>query len=232
MKKIIEDYKKIRSTPRGRALLFFGFYFVFFLVLIICLKNSPGNNDNNESIVNNNTPYSVESLKSDNYHFQYTIYLDNVKYIFDGKRNGLAEEFTYLNKNYYYNGDNYFVKEDTWLKTSNPYLYPEFLDRNNIIELINKAYLESDTKYQSGKHTYHYLVDINVLFETFFHEKTDYAGELDAMKVSINEDDVIDSIALQLNEYCKYDHLCQKTLRIELDYDLFNEIEVIKSPIV
>ena len=166
MKKIMEDYQKIKSNPRGRAFLFFGFYFVFFAVLLLCLKYPRNNNTISNSIEEelDNTPYSVESLMEDNYHYRYSITIDNVKYVFDGKKDGKIERFSYSNKNYYYNGENCYVYDNTWLRSENPLLYKEFLDKSHIIDLIHNAYLESDTTYQSGKHTYHYLLDINVLF--------------------------------------------------------------------
>ena len=40
VKKIIEIIKELKKTPKGRAILFFGFYFIFFLTLAISSTTS------------------------------------------------------------------------------------------------------------------------------------------------------------------------------------------------
>ncbi len=231
MKKWIEQFHKMRKDPKGKAILFFGFYFVFFAVIITALRLSNGRVYNNTDLDEEKFSFEVGSLVNQNYHFQYTLSVDNNQYLSVGKKNGEVEEFTYQNKNYYYNGNTYFIENGIWMKNENPYIYPEFFDTNKILAFLQKAYLESETTYKSGKITYHFLLDTNLIYQVLFNKTTDYEGKENTIVVNLNEDENIESIIFDLNDYCKSLDSCHNTLKITLEYDEIGEIEEISNPI-
>jgi hypothetical protein len=230
VKKWIEQYKQMRSNPKGKAILFFGFYFVFFAVLIALLRFSePVSSYDNDSS-ENTLAFDVSSLQQ-SHHFHYVVTVDNDSYVYDGVKDGIQEQFTFQNKNYYYDGSTYFIHSDEWVKSENPYLYSAFFNSNNIIELLQKAYFESETTYKSGKVTYHFSLDTNLIYQFLFLQNTDFDGQENSIIVSMNENGEIGSIIWELNDYCKSREDCQKTLKLELEYDQIGEIEEIKNPI-
>ena len=90
-----EDFDKIVAfikTPRGKALLFFGFYFIFFIVIGTSIRN-----DNTSSVDNkqNNSSFdfSMESITNNNFGFTYEVLIDEQRILYNGIKNDLKEEF-------------------------------------------------------------------------------------------------------------------------------------------
>ena len=134
MKELIEEIKK---SPKGKAILFFIFYTLFFLI-VICTLNFGQKDYTKASDYDKGTAIThlSKSLLENNYSFTYSITLDDNVYHYVGKKKENFEAFQYLNKNYYRNGNDFYVEEGTWIKCENPYIYSEFLDTKNIDKLI------------------------------------------------------------------------------------------------
>lgn len=222
----------MKDDPKGRAILFFGFYFVFFTAVIIFLRSSDGKVSSYDSNVVDENPlaFEVDSFEK-NYHFHYTVTVDSDSYLYDGIRNGSREQFSFQNKKYYYDGSTYFVYRDAWVKDENPYLYSEFLNFDNIVELLRKSYFESETTYKSGKITYHFSLDTNVIYQTLFLKDTDFDGKENSIVVRINEDKNVESVVFDLENYCVSLDNCKDNLKISLEYDQMGEILEIKNPL-
>ena len=234
MKKWIERYKEMRKNPREKALLFFAFYFVFFAVIIAFLKfSSPRPYNAYEELEDEVIlSFPTESFIHQSYHFQYTVFLDGITHKYACEKVEQTESFTFQDKRYYYTGEDYYVKQDEWIKSENPYLFSIFRDEEKIFSLFQNAYLESKTSYKSGKTTYYFMLDSNVLSKTLYEKDTDYADDGNMTVVSVNEDQKVDTVSFQLNNYCKSSSLCTNSLKIDIHYDQFDEILAISDPLV
>ncbi len=222
MKQFIEFIKEVRKTPRGRAVLFFAFYFVVFALLFTIISfKSPSNRDNDYE---SGRPYSfdISSISKDNYHFEHTIIKDGTKYIYVGDRCNKKERFTFNKKEYYYDGNKYYVDDK---EVIDPYLYPEFKDIENIGLLISSATFDSKTDYQSGNTKYNFLISSNTINSIINNKETDIDEKPNDITIDKNTDGIVDEIIYHLDSYCKSDKSCKKSLEINLTYDKFGEIE-------
>lgn len=233
MKNLIEKYNEIRQNPKGNAFLFFGFYFIFFVVLISFLNMSPKNNNHFEEEDETGVSYfEIGDIKNYNYQFQYTVIEDGVERKYTGKRNDNIEMFSFQNKEYYYNGEDFYVKEsnDKWKITKNPYIYENFMNISKISSFFQESFMESETVYKSGKKAYRFFLDTNTIYKTFGKSNTDYVDEGNSVVVYMVEDQV-ESIVFQLDGYCESYFSCKKNLKIQIEYEKIGEIEEILNPI-
>ena len=53
MKKVIDIFKELKKTPRGKSILFFGGYLIFFVVLMVLVRVSGNNNYKSDSSIYN-----------------------------------------------------------------------------------------------------------------------------------------------------------------------------------
>ena len=163
MKEFIDNLKKMKKDPKGKAILFFGFYFLFFLVIAIIARvgeRHPLYKTNNTS---SSFDFTFNNLESNNYKYTYTIILDDIKYEIIGKKYGNEESFTFQDKEYYVKDGEYFAKDEIWMKSENPIGVYSFIDVLNIIKILKLSSYESKTTYESGKINYNYLKLLHLL---------------------------------------------------------------------
>jgi len=234
MKKLFEKIKEIKKMPRGNAILFFGFYFVFFLIVFLLLNTGSGKPiTSNDYKINKAYSFNTNYLQENNYSFDYTISLDDIKYKYSGKRNGDVSSFNFNERKYYSNKDNYLVYQDTWIKSDNPFVVDEmFVNANEIIKLIELAAYESKTEYDSGKKIYNFLISTNTINQYIYNINSDFFEEPNRIIISTDENNSVSSITLNLDSFCTLNKQCQKNLRVELLFDNFGNIEEIESPII
>ena len=70
MEKFKSFFKYIKSnskTPRGKAIAFFGFYFIFFIVVIMMVRFNSSNET--DEVVTPKFDFSL--IEANNYHFHY-----------------------------------------------------------------------------------------------------------------------------------------------------------------
>lgn len=232
MKKIIEVFKELYKTPRGKGILFFLFYFFVFLILILSLRfdNSKGNNRSSEYEKGSTSSFDFASLLNDNYHFKYIVKVDKEEKIYEGDRFEDEEKFKYNELEYYRNKDKYYVKGTEWKKTDNPYLYPEFKDIERISKVIDNSYLEYKTEYNSGQAKTGFLVSTNTLNKVINNKDTDIEEVPNSIIITTIDGDIY-SINYNLDSYCINNKICKNNLKIEILYDEIDNISKIKSPI-
>jgi hypothetical protein len=235
MKEFIKKIKEMYNDPKGRGILFFGFYFIFFVGVILLVRFGSRNpvitTEYEKGNSNSNYSYDITGIAGDNYTFTYTISLDGVNYIYSGSKYNDLEEFIYNNKNYFRNGDNYFVNNSLWIKSDNPYIYSDFLDYDNICDMIIAATYESKTSYDSGKEIYNYLISSNTINSMINGIDSDYLEEPNKITVITDEDKNVSEIIFNLDSYCTVNKLCTSSLKIDLSYDNFKEVDEIENPI-
>ncbi len=232
MKNFIKNIKEIKEKPHGKSILFFGFYLIFFLV-IICVARLGGRNSTKVTDYEKGNPltFHIGAVLQNNYSFDYQIYVDDQVYSYQGKRKDKESSFSFQGKEYYCNEDHYFVKEETWIKSDNPYLYPSFLDIEKFSSLIQASTYVSKTSYESGKMTYNMLLSTNTINAMIHQVNSDFMEEPNQIIISTDENKNVNEIKFILDSYCTLNQYCQKTLKITIHYDDFGSIKEIENPI-
>ncbi len=227
--------KELLSTPRGKAVAFFGFYFIFFLIIAIAARTgervaSDGENHYETGIENR---FSFASIESNNYKFNYKIDIDGVSSSYVGIKTGKKEKVTCPNLvEFYGENGNYFTNTGgVWIKTDRPYQYEEFMDIENIKELVSKATYISNTSYESGKDVYNYNISSATICAILENKDIDIEEEPNEIIISVDENNYVESVKFVLNSYCKVKNHCVNSMSITLNYELYGEIEEIKSPL-
>lgn len=232
MKEFLKKFKEIYNDPKGKAFLFFGFYFFFFLGLGIFFRSGMTSKTSSDILKEQTVSkrYKNELIMKDNYSYIYKITVDDVDYVYRGKRNNNSESFSYLNRNYYKSGNYCFCQNSTWEECENPYLYPEYLDTALLFSLIDSSYFESITSYESGKNSIHYNISGSLIDKVVYHENKDYADDGNSIVVNTLEDDEVNQIFLNLDSYGIINGICKKNFRLSFEYDEFGQIPKIVNP--
>ena len=225
MKQVIGLIREMYKTPRGKGILFFGFYFLIFLILIIIFKFSgDGQYHEKDYELGNSYSFNTSYVENNNYHFEYIITKDNTKYVYVGDRYDDKEIFTFNNKEYYFDGNKYYVDDK---EVVNPYLYSKFIDFNNTKSLLEMATYDSRTSYESGVTKYNFLLSSNTINSIFDNKETDIDEEPNSITISTSNNGIMDEITYHLDSYCDYEKDCNNKLEISLNYSKFGEIKEI-----
>ena len=229
------DYKAILEflkTPRGKAVMFFGFYFIFFFILSVMFREGTTTSDyDNEKEKKNTLPYSLKMIESNNYHFKYSYDFDNKINIYEGDRYDQKELFSFNNINYYRN-DSIFLTNNSniWVKCDNPYTMYEFIDINSIKKILSKATYISKTDYESGMKVYNYQISTSTLIKLITNKDVDLDDKPNEIIIKTDADDNVNDIKYDLTSYSKYNQLSTNKSEIELYYTKFGEIKQIADP--
>ncbi len=227
--KYIELFNNMRKTPRGRAILFFAFYILFFAFIYILLAfNSSTSKIKSESVEKNTSAYSFKELEKENYHFNYEIILNN-NYKYIGDKNKDSEVFTFNNNNEEINyklKDNKYLANinNNWEEKENPYILQEFMELDNLKNIIDSSKYMSKTIYESSKETYHYQVSTTSVEEIVNKNKIDIDDIPNEIDVTV-ENGEVDGIYLKLNSYIHYKNNNLNDCSIKLEYSKFGKIK-------
>lgn len=236
-KGIIEIIKELNKTPRGKGILFFGFYLIFFIILFVVMQLGKGESilkqgNYDQGIEKNNITYSFDKIKENNYKYKYSINKDGIDYIYIGEKNNNKEIFQYNGINYYLEKDKYFVNNNgMWILDKSPYINEYLLKIEQIEEIVEEAFLVSRTDYESGKEIDNYLVSSNTLNKIYYNKNTDIEEVANEIEVSTDEEKNVEKITLKLNSYCINNQECQNNLEVCLEYDDFGEVKEIENPV-
>lgn len=231
-----EELKQLMSTPRGKAIVFFGAYFVFFFVIAIVARtngSAAGDGRNRKYQTGVEQKYSFASIESNNYKFNYNVEIDGVSYSCSGDKTGPKEKFMCLNVGEFYgeNG-NYFTNTNgIWLKSENPYRFKEFTNISIIKGLIEKSTAISNTSYESGKDVYNYNISSATISKILENTDIDIEEVPNEIIVSADKNNYVESVKYNLNSYCKVKGYCVNSMSITLNYELYGELEEITSPL-
>lgn len=232
IKEIFKKYKEIRKDPQKRAWVVLGFYFIFFLILIISIRVGNSSNRKYNNYQNGkSTKYDLSKIINGNYQFNYNINLDSNIYSYTGNCNNYNCLFNSNNIDYYKSHDLYFVHDTIWSKCDNPIKFYQFMNIDNISQILNNSYLDSTTNYESGDYEYKLLISTNSLDKIIFNNVTDYDEIPNNITLRTNNENSVYKINYNLDSYCKLNNLCNNNLSIEISYDKFGEIEEIKNPV-
>lgn len=233
VKKIIEIIKELKKTPKGRAILFFGFYFIFFLTLAILARMSPrSNNYVDDNSNKKNDGLSVEKVETANYKFNYIVKIDNETYEYVGERIEDKELFTFNGGEYYKDNDEYYKKGlSSWVKVDSPYKYREFLDFKQINEIFAEATSVSKTEFDSGEISYLFKITSASISKSIDGTDIDIDDIPNELNFVSNNEGELYKIELDLSSYGKYKNICKEKFNIVLNYSDFGEVSEIVNPI-
>ena len=228
---------KLKSTPRGQALLFFGGYFFFFLFIIVAVRLMGGGSTvGKEYDEAKEYSFSVVNITDANYSFEHSVLLDGNNNGYKGTKKNSEERFVLSNNlgtyDYYRKGIDFFNnKSGLWIKSDNPYLFYNFFDIDKVMALIDKAKLDYKTDYESGKKIYNFVITSTTIHNYFEGIDLDIADDLNEIIVHVDEHGLVEKIEFKLDSYCKAINMCFNELKITLQYDEYGEIKEITSPL-
>ena len=228
---------KLKSTPRGQALLFFGGYFFFFLFIIVAVRLMGGGSTvGKEYDEAKGYSFSVVNITDANYSFEHSVLLDGNNNGYKGTKKNSEERFILSNNlgtyDYYRKGIDFFNnKSGLWIKSDNPYLFYNFFDIDKVMALIDKAKLDYKTDYESGKKIYNFVITSTTIHKYFEGIDLDIADDLNEIIVHVDEHGLVEKIEFKLDSYCKAINMCFNELKITLQYDEYGEIKEITSPL-
>ena len=229
---------KLKSTPRGQALLFFGGYFFFFLFIIVAVRLMGGGSTvGKEYDEAKGYSFSVVNITDANYSFEHSVLLDGNNNGYKGTKKNSEERFVLSNNlgtyDYYRKGIDFFNnKSGLWIKSDNPYLFYNFFDIDKVMDLIDKAKLDYKTDYESGKKIYNFVITSTTIHNYFEGIDLDIADDLNEIIVHVDEHGLVEKIEFKLDSYCKAINMCFNELKITLQYDEYGKIKEITSPLV
>ncbi len=230
-------FQKLKKTPRGQSLLFFGGYLFFFIFLMIVARTmGSGLSSDRKYDEAKGYSFSVVNIREENYSYNHSILLDGVTWGYKGNRLGEEERFVLYNNlgtyDYYRKGIDYFNnKSGLWIKSDNPYLFSVFFDIDNIMNLVEKAKLEYKTDYESGKKIYNFMITSTTIHDYLEDVNLDIADDVNEIVCHVDENNLLEKVEFKLNSYCKVVGACSSELNITLEYDEYGEIEEIISPL-
>ena len=224
-KNINNIIKELKKTPRGKAILFFSFYFIFFIFVFITLGAFSSNDsyeDNNDSTLK----FDVSSLEKSNYNFTYDITLNGVNYLYEGISDGDESIFTY-NLDSYYHGDFFMKKvDDTYVLVNDfDYIYSNIISSDKLVEIFNNSTYVSKTEYESGRVDYSYIISTTTLASVSDGSVIDIEDVGNNIKISMDADNNIINVVLDISSYSNY--LGYGDCVINLSYNNFLNIEEI-----
>lgn len=213
--------KYINDNSKSKTLLFFGFYFVFFFFLIISLRN----NNASDVIENSKYLFSIEALKSNNYHFKYTLNIDGVNTIYEGDLNNNKQLFTINNVDKYYEESNtYFKYNNGWVSATNPYQvivprYQEVLEK-----LLDNATYISKTENVDKTNIYTYQISTTTLYKLFDLVDLDLDDIPNEIKVYTDSDNNLIKLEMDFSSYYRVKKMCINRLVILMEYSNYGNI--------
>ena len=225
MKNLLEKYDQLIKHPKGKALLFFGFYALFFLFVIYFIQTM-GHKDAllQEYEKGDQSIFHTNSFLSGNFYYDYKITIDGVLHDYYGKMNLDEEKFKYNNQDYYKNGNDYYLNNNI---VDNPFYFREFIELSSINSLMNQASFQDANELDSYI-DYQFLISVNTINQLLYNIDSDYDDIPCEIIVRTNSSGEISKITYLLDSYCNYTEKCN-TLKIEASYELYGEVKEIKK---
>ena len=225
IKKFWKLIKELNSTPRGKAVLFFGFYAIFFIVLFIIMAIGKSNNNYSLDDIYNTNKISFSSIDS-NFEYSYKFYIDNNIYTYDGKKRNNEETFIFSNAGYYNkNGDFYQNDGGNYVEVDSPFIYREFTDNDVIKQLIDVSSFSSKTEYENGDMMYNYKITTSTIVKELDDIDTDIDDVPNEISIYVSKDGNIKNIKFNLNSYGLFKSISMNKFEIELSYFNYGEVD-------
>lgn len=215
---LINVYKRLRETPRGRSILFFMLFFLFLIFVSLYLRVNNNNYVENNNTNNKNDIDSVDFSFLNN-KYSLNIRLDNNNYIYsiDNINNTIIDEVN--NKSYKKELDNYYILDNNnYISINNPIKFNRFIEVEYINNLLDISYLESNSTYKDNDYkSNNYLLDINNISKIMDGKISDFNSNSDYLKLYFNNINKVNRIYYDLDNYCRYNNICSYSLVIDIN---------------
>lgn len=228
-----EQILEVIRTPKGKAILFFGVYFVFFIVLaMVAHIGGQGSVLGSTDLKLGDFSYDLSSIKDGNYNFSYQFLVDQVVTNYSGKHYGNKALFSDGNTNFYQDA-NLFMKEQDgiWIKSDSPYVLPSLTDVSTINNLINAATYVSKTELATGEQIINLQISTTTLVKHLEGVEVDLDDPINSIELKKNESGEVVQIKYNLDSYAKYKELSINEFRLNLDYSNFGDIKEFNEPV-
>lgn len=226
-----DKFRIFLKTPRGKAVLFFGVYFIFFIGLAIFSRVVGTGNSISPQL--NATPYfySLNQISNHNYHYQYQYQIDDLSFSFEGDRVNNKSLFSDGSTSYYQK-DVLFMKnqEGLWIKCDNPYIFPSFLDDSIINSLITSATYVSKTELATGEEEINLEISTTTLVKILDGVDVDLDDPVNTIQLKKETSSEVVEIRYNLTSYAIYHGICTSKFQLILSYSNFGEISEIQDP--
>ena len=229
--KSFEEIINFIKTPKGKAVLFFGIYLAFFIVLAIVSRIN-GSGDIIGSKINASPySYSLSSISSNNYYFQYQYQIDEQMLSFTGAKNNDNSLFSDGVINYYQN-DTLFMKQQDglWIKCDSPYIFPFLFDSSVIQKLIAASTYISKTQLATGEEEVNFQISTTTLVKLLDNVDIDLDDPVNTIQLRKTKTGEINQIIYDFSSYAIYQKVAFTKFRLVLSYSDFNEVKEIENP--
>lgn len=226
-----DKFRNFIKTPRGKAVLFFGVYFIFFVGLAIFSRAAGTGNSFSPQL--NVTPYSysLKQISNHNYHYQYQYQIDGSIVTFEGDRANKKSLFSDGVTSYYQNGDLFMRnQEGIWIKCDNPYIFPSLLDDSNINKIISSATYVSKTELASGEEEVNFEISTTTLVKILDGIDIDLDDPVNTIQLKKDDTGEVVEIRYNLTNYAIFHGRCSSQFELMLSYSNFDGISKIQDP--
>lgn len=228
-----EQVLEFIRTPKGKAVLFFGIYFVFFIVLaMIAHIGGQGPVLGSTDLKLGDFSYDLSSIKEGNYNFSYQFSIDQLNTTYSGKHyeeNSLFSDGTIS----YYQQGNLFMRNQNgfWIKSEAPYPLVSLTDVSTIDSLISSSTYVSKTELATGEEIINLQITSTTLVKILDGLEVDLDDPVNSIQLKKNENGEVVEIQYTLDSYAKYKGLASSELRFVASYSNFGDIKEFEKPV-
>lgn len=233
-KKSNESRDKVMAflkTPRGKAVLFFGIYFIFFIGLAIFSRVAGTGNSITPQLSVSPYTYSLEQIANHNYHYQYQYLIDGSTITFEGDRNNNKSLFSDGVISYYQKDDLFMKSQDgLWIKCDNPYIFPLLLDDSVLNTIISSATYVSKTELATGEEEINLQITTTTLVKILDGLDVDLDDPVNTIQLKKDSSGEVVEVRYDFTSYALYHGRCSSSFQLILSYSNFGNVKVIQDP--
>lgn len=233
-KKSNESRDKVMAflkTPRGKAVLFFGIYFIFFIGLAIFSRVAGTGNSITPQLSVSPYTYSLEQIANHNYHYQYQYLIDGSTITFEGDRNNNKSLFSDGIVSYYQKDDLFMKSQDgLWIKCDNPYIFPLLLDDSVLNTIISSATYVSKTELATGEEEINLQITTTTLVKILDGLDVDLDDPVNTIQLKKDSSGEVVEVRYDFTSYALYHGRCSSSFQLILSYSNFGNVKEIQDP--
>ena len=219
------------KTPRGKAVLFFGIYFIFFIGLAIFSRVAGTGNSITPQLSVSPYTYSLEQIANHNYHYQYQYLIDGSTLTFEGDRNNNKSLFSDGVISYYQKDDLFMKSQDgLWIKCDNPYIFPLLLDDSVLNTIISSATYVSKTELATGEEEINLQITTTTLVKILDGLDVDLDDPVNTIQLKKDSSGEVVEVRYDFTSYALYHGRCSSSFQLILSYSNFGNVKEIQDP--
>lgn len=219
------------KTPRGKAVLFFGIYFIFFIGLAIFSRVAGTGNSITPQLSVSPYTYSLEQIANHNYHYQYQYLIDGSTITFEGDRNNNKSLFSDGVISYYQKDDLFMKSQDgLWIKCDNPYIFPLLLDDSVLNTIISSATYVSKTELATGEEEINLQITTTTLVKILDGLDVDLDDPINTIQLKKDSSGEVVEVRYDFTSYALYHGRCSSSFQLILSYSNFGNVKEIQDP--